>query len=177
MNGKPKVNFPNKSLFSYIPLFLWLLFSAGIPKHGTAQQVTPTVVCSGGETFTTASLSLDFTVGEIVSESLTSTGLLLTQGFNQGPDANTGIEEKLTNEKDLLIYPNPAADRIYLLYNNTNTRPVSAEVRDIQGRSIVHTCFDTNPLQINLEKTAPGFYTVAVLFDNGQTINKKFIKQ
>jgi hypothetical protein len=135
------------------------------------------VVSSGGETFTGNGLSLDFTVGEIMTESLSATGLLLTQGFLQGPNKNTGIEENLIDEKDIVVYPNPAANRLYILYNDQETRPVSADIKDLQGRLVLRTDGGINPLYLNLEKLTPGFYTVSILFENHQIINKKIIKQ
>ncbi len=177
MKRKPKTKIMNKLLLSSIPLFILLMFFTGMPDQGIAQQVTPAVICSGGETFTASSLSLDFTVGEITTESLSTTGLLLTQGFNQGPDPNTGIEEITDNGDDLKVYPNPASDRIYLFYNDEETNPVKVGVNDLQGRCILSVDFNTNPMLIHLDKLNPGFYTVSILFDNRQTINKKIIKK
>ena len=176
MKRKTKTRIRNRLLLSSIPLLL-LMFLNGIPDQGLAQQVTPAVICSGGETLTASSLSLDFTIGEITTESLSATGLLLTQGFNQGSNPNTGIEEKTINGDDLKVYPIPASDRIYLFYNNKETHPVNVGVIDLQGRCVLSLDFNTNPLLIHLDKLNPGFYTVSILFDNHQIINKKIIKQ
>jgi len=142
-----------------------------------AQQLTPTVVSSGGESFTGSNLLLDFSIGEIATETLNTTGLSLTQGFIQGPDNNTGIEETLVNDNDLILYPNPATDRIYLQYNDPDTHPVKAEIKDLQGRTVLCSEFCANPLVIRTEELTSGFYTVAVIFDNHQRLNKKMIKQ
>ncbi len=176
MKRKTEIKHGNKTVLNSIPLLL-LLFIAGIPHQAMAQQITPTVICSGGETFTGSSLSLDFTIGEIATESLSATGLLLTQGFIQGTDPNTGIKEQTVSDNDLKIYPNPASDRIFLFYDNKKSDPVKAAVNDLQGRQIISLNFDTNPMPVQLSKLNPGFYTVSILFDNGQKINKKFIKQ
>jgi hypothetical protein len=176
MRRKLKTKTVNGLLLSSIPLLV-LLFFTGIPENSIAQQLTPAVVSSGGETFTGNGLSLDFTVGEIMTESISTTGLLLTQGFLQGPDRNTGIEENLIDEKDIVVYPNPAANQLYILYNDQDTRPVSADIKDLQGRLVLRTDGGINPLYLNLEKLTPGFYTVSILFENHQIINKKIIKQ
>ncbi len=177
MKRKPKTKIMNKFLLSGLPPILLLMFFTGMPEYINAQQVTPMVVCSGGETFTGNGLSLDFTVGEIMTESLSTTGLLLTQGFIQGADKNTGIDENFIDENDLLVYPNPASDRIYLTYDKTKANPVSVDIKDLQGRTILRAGFDVNPITVKLDRLSPGFYTVSVLFDNRQTINKKIIKQ
>ncbi len=142
-----------------------------------AQQLTPTVIGSAGETLTGNNLLLDFSIGEIATETLTATGLSLTQGFIQGPDNNTGIEETLVNENDLILYPNPATDRLYLQYNDPDTHPVKVNIRDIQGRAVLSMEFCINPFMLRTENLVSGFYTVTVIFDNHQRINKKMIKQ
>lgn len=176
MKRKPKTKIVNSLLLSSIPLLL-LMFFTGMPENSKAQQITPTVVSSGGETFTSNGLSLDFTIGEITTESLSTTGLLLTQGFLQGPDRNTGIEENLIEEKDIVVYPNPVTNRIYILCNDPETGPVSAEIKDLQGRIVLRSDNRSNPFYLNLEKLTPGFYTVSIQFENHQIINKKIIKQ
>ena len=176
MNRKTEIKRGNKTVLSSI-LFLLLLFSAGISHQAIAQQINPSVVCSGGETFTTSSLSLEFTIGEIATESLTSSGLQLTQGFIQGNDQNIGIEEQMINKDDLKIYPNPTSNRIYLFYNSKETNAVKLWVNDLQGKQIFSLDFEASPMPLQLDKLNPGFYTVSVLFDNHQIINKKIIKQ
>ncbi|NOX86539.1 MAG: T9SS type A sorting domain-containing protein [Chlorobi bacterium] len=177
MKRKPKTKIMNKLLLSGAPLFLLLIFFTGMSDNGKAQQITPTVVCSGGETLTAASLSLDFTVGEIATGSLSTTGLLLTEGFIQGPDRNTGVQENLIDEKAVVVYPNPVTSGIYILCNDPETGPVSTEIKDLQGRMVLRSDSRSNPMHLNLEKLTPGFYTVSIQFKNHQIINKKIIKQ
>ena len=142
-----------------------------------AQQLTPTVVSSGGESFTGNNLLLDFTIGEITTETLAANGSSLTQGFLQGPDSNTGIEETVVDQKEIVVYPNPATDRIYLLSGNKEVQPLKTIIKDIQGRTVQNLEFDTNPLMERLDGLTPGFYTVTIEFNNHQSINKKVIKQ
>ena len=157
-----------------ILLLILLIFLTG---NVFSQQVTPSVICSGGETFTTSSLTLDFTIGEIATETLSGNGVLLTQGFNQNIIPNLGIEEEKVNSDDITIYPNPVSDRLCLLFNGEKTKPVKVKINDLGGRVVFSQDFNNNPLIIHPEKLEPGFYTVTVVFDNHLTINKKIIKQ
>ena len=79
-------------------------------------------------------------------------------------------------ENDIVVYPNPSANHAYLLCN-ADTKPLKVEVRDIQGKTILSSNFNTNPMFINLNQLKPGFYTIVILYGNHQTINKKIIKQ
>ena len=153
----------------------WLFLN--LPATSFAQQLTPTVIASGGGTLLSNNLALDFTIGEIATETLSVTGTLLTQGFLQGPDNSTGISETTVNTNDVLIYPNPVTSRIYLCYEDPSARPEKTIIKDPQGRTVLTQAFDTQPLMIDLSTLAPGFYTVTIEFENHQTITKKIIKQ
>ena len=172
-----KIKSKYRFLSGNLSLLLIMLIITGINTESKSQQITLAVVCSGGETFNASSLSLDFTIGEITTESLSAGSFLLTQGFIQSDESSTGFEENSINEKHLKYYPNPAYEKIYVFYSDKENQPFKVLVNDISGKCILSLDFNTNPLLILLDKLNPGFYTLSLLFDNHQTINKKFIKQ
>ncbi|MBA3899779.1 MAG: gliding motility-associated C-terminal domain-containing protein [Bacteroidetes bacterium] len=65
-----------KNLF----LVLILIVSA---ITGRAQSLAPTVIATSGDYFESPSLSVSWTIGELMSETYTSTDHFLTQGFHQ----------------------------------------------------------------------------------------------
>ena len=163
-------------LLKIILLLFPVLFIATLPGNGFAQQITAQVICSGGETFVSTNYSLDFAIGEITTESFANNNLILSQGFIQSLEAATGVDEKAIDEKDIVVYPNPSANHAYLLCN-AETKPVKVDIRDIHGKTILSRDFNTNPMLIKLNELQSGFYTMAILFENHQTINKKIIKK
>jgi len=171
-NMKPACNLLRKIILLVFPV----LFVATLTGNGFAQQITAQVICSGGETFVSANYSLEFAIGEITTESFVSNNLTLSQGFIQGLETPTGFNEKTIEGNDIVVYPNPSSHHAYLLCN-AETKPLKVDVRDIQGKTILSSDFSTNPMFINLNQLKPGFYTIAILFGNHQTINKKIIKQ
>ena len=68
MKKIPKTKIMNKFLLNSTFLLILLMVFTGTPNWVEAQQVTPMVICSGGETFSGSTLSLDFTIGEITTE-------------------------------------------------------------------------------------------------------------
>ncbi|MEL7163603.1 MAG: hypothetical protein AAFN92_22790 [Bacteroidota bacterium] len=62
-----------------LPYLLLLLFTCGTLG---AQSVTPEVVAPAGTTFTNGTISLEWTLGEIMTETFTGS-VVLTQGFHQ----------------------------------------------------------------------------------------------
>jgi len=62
-------------------VFLHFTLIAGITDYAIAQELNPSVISTGGETFIASGYSLDFVIGEIVTESYTEQSVMLTQGF------------------------------------------------------------------------------------------------
>ena len=156
-------------------IFVFLI-SIVIGSPGFSQQISASLLCSGGETFITTNQSLDFAIGEITTESFTGNNLILSQGFIQGLEPTIGVDEKTIDKNDIVVYPNPSVSRIYL-FCNTEINPTKVNIRDMQGKTVLSRDFNTSPMSINLNQLQPGFYTITILLENQQTINKKIIKQ
>ena len=95
---------------SNFPL-LFCLLSIFISKHTFCQKLSPEVISSAGDVSKTASISLEWTLGETVIESSKASNKYYTQGFHQSyfkiknllPAKNDGI----TSGIDMIIFPNP----------------------------------------------------------------------
>lgn len=84
-----------------------------------------------------------------------------------------GTKENTVNEANLILYPNPAADRIALHYNTRN--PVTFQLRNILGELISEKQF-SGPVNdyIDVSYLAEGTYFVS-LTENNLTKSKKLI--
>ena len=74
-------------------VFFQFLFIIGIADYAIAQELNPIVISTAGESFTVSGYSLDFTIGEIVTETYSEQGFMLTQGFLQGKEGETAIKD------------------------------------------------------------------------------------
>src|SRR5665213_596728 len=96
---------------NFIILFILLACNGYL----SAQTISPQVLNATGNTSTTKTMELSWSVGEIAINTLSANNTILTQGFLQ-PDVSThtsGIEE--INLSDLItIFPNPVHDRLYI---------------------------------------------------------------
>ena len=75
-----------------------------------AQQV----VATAGNHSESSEASLSWTIGEIATQTLQSSSLILTQGFHQTRLTVTGVNNIPDKNLDIQAYPNPAYDRINL---------------------------------------------------------------
>ena len=105
-----------KKLFT---LILAMAFSSMI---AIAQSLSPSVISSAGDFFTSTNASLSFTVAEMTMvETFASTNNFLTQGFQQPEDYYVHVPEHLVSEGNVLIYPNPTNGKFTLnFFTNSN---------------------------------------------------------
>jgi len=69
----------------YMNFLYWLLFTFFLlfPVCSQSQSVSPQVLATTGAYQSAGSISLSYTVGEVATQTLTSAGNILTQGFQQ----------------------------------------------------------------------------------------------
>lgn len=78
----------------------------------------------------------------------------------------------LQDENQIQLYPNPASNRVNLVYTNG----VGSEVTlmDIRGRVIWTQRMESEQIEFSVNSLAPGVYNIAVL-NNNVVVNKKLI--
>jgi hypothetical protein len=111
-----------------------------------AQQV----ISSQGDSYADSSAAIDFTIGEVVTFTGTSSENNLTQGFHQTNWGFVSIEDHLPSYQ-AIIYPNPTEDLLNIkasLYED-----VSYALYDEMGKLILQgrllseqTAFEVSPL-------------------------------
>lgn len=157
----------------YVTLF-WLI--SGLPFISVSQQISQAVICSGGESLSNSTYSLEFTIGEISTEYLSNTNYILTQGFLQGTLSGIGLNEKIIDDANIQVFPNPATNYVRL-NSSAGENPDWIELRDIRGSVILRIPFNTNPLQLDVSQLHSGLYTITFQFEKYQPIIKKIIKK
>ena len=102
---------------------------------GWAQSLSPEVVATSGHQGTSASSQLDWTVGEAIIETASSSSNVLTQGFHQPAYTITALAQpQPRTDIQLTAYPNPATHWVNLGISRENTSPVTVMLVDELGR-------------------------------------------
>jgi len=162
-----------KPFRSLLFLILLLFFAVGLSNYGIAQQVTPTVICSAGGSFTTSSQSIQFSLGEIAVETYQTGNNLLSEGFLQGPENSIGIKEDPASNGQIVIYPNPSHGRITVSCKND---PVKITILDLRGRMFSQTQNPGKTATLNIENLISGLYLIRVTFKNNIPVTNRIIK-
>ena len=100
----------------------------------SAQQLTRTVVSSGGSYLSVGGYTLSATVGEIAVTTLRSENHILTQGFQQ-PDTIIKVGIKETGlDWSITAYPNPVSRFLSIRFDVAEPLDLNIEIMDIAGR-------------------------------------------
>lgn len=128
------------------------------------------VVSTQGTTYSNASGTIDFTIGEVLISTGADGTNNVTQGFHQTNWNFLGMED-FAPEIDVSIFPNPTQDVLYI--NTKSFENVTYTLYDAQGKLIIQNklCADITPVQVN--QLAPGSYSLELIFDelNNGTLN------
>jgi hypothetical protein len=152
-------------------LFLVILTAGSLQSQKI--QLAPSVVSAGGGYFEGNDISISWTLGELAVSTLTGTGLVLTQGFQQPFDIDVGIEENQVNW-GISAYPNPVGNELRIRFDIETTGDFFIEVQDVTGRLISQEQHkQVNPgdiILLNTSSYANGVYFLKVLTPDRQQI-------
>jgi hypothetical protein len=124
-----------------------------------AQSLTPEVVATSGDFYTSATANLSWTLGELAVETYEGSSNILTQGFQQtDPGTTTGFVSSETFE--VLVYPNPVLETLNLQLTDLSGE-LKIELFDMKG-SLMHAriipVFTESLQQIDMSGFPSGLY-------------------
>jgi hypothetical protein len=143
-----------------------VLFSLFATLPVSAQEV----VSTQGDSYSNASGSVDFTIGEVVINTGTDGTSDLTQGFHQTNWNFLGLEDFAPNY-EAIIFPNPTED---VLNIRTSTfENVTYTLYDAMGKLVMQNILTAEQTPIQVSQLAPGAYSLTL---NTATQNLKTFK-
>lgn len=99
-----------------------------------SQSLSPDVVATAGDYFTGEGVTLSWTLGEVVIETISDDSHVLTQGFQQSFYRIVGVDEIPDSPFSVEVYPNPARDHFYLEIHSEDEEPwIKVELFDFTG--------------------------------------------
>jgi hypothetical protein len=154
-------------------LILWGVLLWLIPL--SAQSLSPELVATSGKSFSTASSSIDYSLGEVIISSLTDGNNNLTQGFNQ-PEIHFFSIEKETAEYTFSLYPNPTDQ--YVTVASTTQAELQVHIYAASGQAIEVSPVFTQQITLDLQAMASGSYIMVITDAAGKRLkNYTIIKK
>lgn len=167
----------NKIKLKLVALSSFLIFTVLVLSslNSKGQYLSANVIGAGGETFSNGSFFIDFSVGELSVESYQDQADFITQGFLQGLEGSTSVNEHQKNVQ-LEIYPNPVSQTLHLKYN-ADLKPQYYEIAGLTGQTIVNMKIDQTSCSLNVSTLKPGAYFLKLRFSDQSVSTQIFIKQ
>lgn len=145
---------------------VWSIFFIAISGVSMAQEV----IATQGSTYSNADGSIEFTLGEIITNTITTNDYIVTQGFNQSyidviPQDVTGIGN---NSVTIDVFPNPTSDHLTINIPNFE-KEVTMRLFSIDGIEMTNGKFSTQT-QLNIASYPQGVYLLILTNDENQLI-------
>jgi hypothetical protein len=128
------------------------------------------VVSTQGDSYSNASGSIDFTIGEVVINTGTDGTNDITQGFHQTNWNFLGVED-FAPDYEAIIFPNPTEDVLNI--RTSMFENVTYTLYDAQGKIVMQDILSAEQTPIQVSQLAPGSYSLIL---NNQTQNLKSFK-
>jgi hypothetical protein len=137
-----------------------VLFSLFASISVSAQEV----ISTQGESYSNASASIDFTIGEVIINTGTDGTKDLTQGFHQTNWNFLGVED-LAPDYEATIFPNPTEDVLNI--RTSSFENVTYTLYDAQGKLVMQNILSAEQTPIQVSQLAPGSYSLELIFEKG----------
>lgn len=129
-----------------------------------AQTFTQEAKTSGGGYYQQINGSMQFTIGEPLTETYTNSSAKLYQGFEQGDYSIVSVTElPVLNDLDVNLYPNPSSGIFNLNIESNESSVFRMNVIDAQGKSIVNKEITAKSIElIDLSGFSSSIYYVTI---------------
>lgn len=134
------------ALFAFTILFTINLFSQG-------------VISSQGDSYTDPSASIDFTIGEVVTSTVSNGEKTLTQGFHQTNWSFVSIENHVPNY-EAIIFPNPTDN--FLNIKAISFKNVNYSLFDEMGKLVLNGTLYSEKTSLDVSKLHTGLYSLVL---------------
>ena len=128
------------------------------------------VISTQGDSYSNASASIDFTIGEVVINTVSDGTNDLTQGLHQTNWNFLGVDDHEQNF-EATVYPNPMGTELFIEMENFKNS--SYILYDAVGRIVANDNLSTLKTGIDVSTLAPSSYSL-VLQDENQIKIKTF---
>jgi len=141
----------------------------------SALQAQEVIATSGGYG-SSASAKVTWTIGEPVTETVTSTNSILTQGFNQGNLIITIIKDPELPGFEVKAWPNPASDILKVSVGNNEIENLEYILFNMRGQVIKKNILQEGESEIPLSNLTPSAYILKIYRNNTEIAIFKIIK-
>lgn len=123
-----------------------------------AQSLDRQVIGTSGDQYITAAATMDFTMGEPITATLTGQNGIATQGFHQGTISITSVRETLSLA-ELSVYPNPTTDRLTI---STAIENALWQLHTLDGKIVSSGALNIGNTTVDVSSLAQATYMLTI---------------
>ncbi len=122
------------------------------------------VIATSGESFKNSNFQLDWTLGELQTETYDGLEITLTQGFHQADYKKTvtSVENTKIFPANIAVFPNPTSDFIQISINNLFINDLEYTISDILGKYLVVNKIKSNNTKVSFNAFKKGTYFICI---------------
>ncbi len=105
-------------------------------SFAVSQSIETELIGTSGETFANESMIVDWSMGEIATETFQFENYLLSQGFQQGRYEISSLVQGLETNFQVTVFPNPTSDYIKLKMKSASAFDIVAQIVNMQGKTL-----------------------------------------
>ena len=163
---------PGLKLIGKVPF--WVMVFSVLCLNLRAQSILKEVISNGGDQMKNATISLNWTLGELAISSYSVADYTLGEGFHRhtNPGHSTSFPEM--NFSTLKIWPNPTKGKINIDLTDLGT-PQKMEIANLLGKRFKFESNISDPV-LDLSHLPEGIYNLILHVGNDQLFITRFIK-
>ena len=134
-----------------------------------AQSISSEVVATSGGHFQNGTSQLSWTLGEVMIDTYSAGGTIVTQGFHQTQLTVTSIDERNPFSLNVNVFPNPTSQFLNIGVEGEHTE-LSAKLYDMHGKLLVQESLRANQgsTQLDMSNLAMAYYILNVVDEKGK---------
>lgn len=122
------------------------------------------LIASSGNSHRSATIEVDWSMGEVITETFSDQVLTVTQGFHQPLEIVTGIELR---ETEIRTFPNPFNEYLIIdIQRQSNYETVS--ICNSLNSEVYHGTLDNGDVRISTVYLPEGFYYLRIFDSHGK---------
>jgi len=122
------------------------------------------IISTAGSTNVVSGISVEWTIGEPITETGSNASMLLTQGFHQPNYQISAIYENFSEAIDFALFPNPVQDLLNLktIRNNSEKTSYSYQIIDTNGKVLHSSDIQSQLEQLDFSQMSNSLYYISI---------------
>ena len=149
---------------------LLILIQLGVFLIAHGQSLPRSVIPSSGNFDTNAHVQLTWTLGEPVSETISNTNAVLTQGFIQTSLLVSSIQGSVVDLLEAHVYPVPAAQNVCIDLDKDPVDGIQASLWSLNGQQVSSWEINSQRTTLDLSPLVSGTYFLHLRSKDDQSV-------